>query len=218
MAETSHWGSSSLGETGEPSSPASPPALRFLWRLPQTVTAAKVTSSSPPACPTWPSTTPPCHERFWALLQLPYPESLQPRGPPKDALYVRCLFICKLQKLCLLFQKTLPQFSLPPATPAGISFFHQLLLNFSALLWIGVNCSPLQTGYREISTLARERRAQELAEVSRCALLSDPKWTPILEWMNCILMIPFFSQFRHLCWGFSLFVFVFIFILKGTNY
>uniref|UniRef100_A0A8C7AE14 Uncharacterized protein n=1 Tax=Neovison vison TaxID=452646 RepID=A0A8C7AE14_NEOVI len=65
-----------------------------------------------------------------------------------------------------------------PVTPTGIFFFHQLLPNFLALLWIRVNCSP--RNWLRRNQPSRERRPHKVAEASRFAFLFDPKWTHIL--------------------------------------
>lgn len=92
----------------------------------------------------------------------------------KDALYMKCLFILKLCKRCHITRNSSLFFS--PDTPTGI-FFHQLLLNFLALLWIGVNCSPRKWLQRNLPS-KEKRRTQVCRSVS--AFLFDPKWTHIL--------------------------------------
>uniref|UniRef100_A0A8C0CJN5 Uncharacterized protein n=1 Tax=Balaenoptera musculus TaxID=9771 RepID=A0A8C0CJN5_BALMU len=52
-----------------------------------------------------------------------------------------------------------------------------LLLNFLALLWIGVNCSPRKWLQRNLPS-KEKRRTQACRSVS--AFLFDPKWTHIL--------------------------------------
>lgn len=71
-------------------------------------------------------------------------------------------FICKLQTVSHI-SKRFPVF-LSPATPSGIFFFHQLSLNFSALLWIGVHCSRA-TGYGEVY---RERGKGAHTSLQKC--------------------------------------------------
>lgn len=142
---------------GTPFQPPPPP----LWVRATTsppVPAAKV-DCSPSACLLHLAEHHPATQRL-------NPTPLQPptRSALKDALYVRCLFPHKLCGLCLLLHDS-PFFSLLPP-PASVFFFHQLLMNFWALLWMGVNCSPGNWLQRKNSP-ARERHT---ARLQKCRL------------------------------------------------
>ena len=139
----------------------------------QTVRAAKVTASRPLACPNLVKH----HPANCASEPLTVPAlllSLCSRSALEDALSMKCLFIRELRKLCHVSLNSSLFFS--PDTPAGI-FFHQLLLNFLALLWIGVNCSPRSWLQRNLPS-KEKRRTRVCRSVS--AFLFDLKWTHIL--------------------------------------
>ncbi|KAF6372039.1 hypothetical protein mRhiFer1_009776 [Rhinolophus ferrumequinum] len=194
---------------GTPSSPAFPPVLGLgplRRRLAPTVPAAKVTSSRPFACATSQNTIPPLAHPNPTQLQLPTP-NLCSRSALKDALYMRCLSSAKtlqtvshISQLFPFFLSRHPHrhFLLPPA-------FTELF--GTALDWSQLQSTQLAAEKSTEQGKGAHTSLQKCFGLHFCLIRNDshPVW-----WIDCILMIPFFAQFRNLCWD-LFFVFVFFF-------